>query len=408
MRRNNAMANLHSLPNEGNTTPIARVNASPDLSAVAEDPTSPPTQTTPPQEPLLHYGNIFKFVSSVVFLSLARSYLPTYVTLLLVVGAAGAVAGKKFIDSLDEEDDVVVEPVNHQQALDLMYAKQERQLLQNNYRKIIAHQNKVKAEVIERAKKLLPFVGKDNNAAIEAIKLKSELIPSNYLCSITQKIMTNPVSVIGMEPKFFEMANILGTVHPVTKKIITEQDVIRAVSLNNEINYYVKKCLFVIPQKMREAVRDGIVASWKVNKELFNVDDTRLVPMNVDTTQEDIRKFIATEGSCYSVLGLKRNAKPHAIEARYKELVRALHPDRNPCPLAAARYIVVSKARNILMDAASRKYHDAHTGLSFDKANLKHCFLYDTAPQGSEERKTVVVPFSNAPAKSCLKKSLSL
>ena len=60
----------------------------------------------------------------------------------------------------------------------------------------------------------------------------------------------------------------------------------------------------------------------------------------------------------YAVLGVAPNATDDDIKKVYRSLAMRYHPDRNQAPGAEARFKAVTKAYEILSDAARRAEYD--------------------------------------------------
>ncbi|MFT3885862.1 MAG: J domain-containing protein [Flavobacteriales bacterium] len=61
----------------------------------------------------------------------------------------------------------------------------------------------------------------------------------------------------------------------------------------------------------------------------------------------------------YNVLGVPRTATPEAIRSAYRHLVKRTHPDRDPSPWAAQRFMEVHRAYEVLRDPLQRFAYDA-------------------------------------------------
>lgn len=61
----------------------------------------------------------------------------------------------------------------------------------------------------------------------------------------------------------------------------------------------------------------------------------------------------------YSVLGISRNATPEVIRAAYRLHVKRTHPDRDPSPQAAQRFMEIHRAYEVLRDPLQRFAYDA-------------------------------------------------
>lgn len=60
----------------------------------------------------------------------------------------------------------------------------------------------------------------------------------------------------------------------------------------------------------------------------------------------------------YAVLGVAPNASDEEIKKVYRSLAMRYHPDRNDAPAAEVRFKSVTKAYEILSDAAKRSEYD--------------------------------------------------
>lgn len=61
----------------------------------------------------------------------------------------------------------------------------------------------------------------------------------------------------------------------------------------------------------------------------------------------------------YSVLGIPRTATPETIRAAFRQHVKRTHPDRDPSPQAAQRFMEVHRAYEVLRDPLQRLAYDA-------------------------------------------------
>ena len=60
----------------------------------------------------------------------------------------------------------------------------------------------------------------------------------------------------------------------------------------------------------------------------------------------------------YAILGVAPNASDDDIKKVYRSLAMRYHPDRNDAPGAEARFKAVTKAYEVLSDAARRSEYD--------------------------------------------------
>ncbi len=61
----------------------------------------------------------------------------------------------------------------------------------------------------------------------------------------------------------------------------------------------------------------------------------------------------------YTTLGIHRLATPEQIKRAYRDQVKRLHPDRDPSPQAAGRFMAVQRAYETLRDPFLRLAYDA-------------------------------------------------
>jgi len=61
----------------------------------------------------------------------------------------------------------------------------------------------------------------------------------------------------------------------------------------------------------------------------------------------------------YSTLGIKESASKDEIRAAFRKFAREFHPDRNPLPEAADKFLAVKEAYEILSDDDRRKVYDS-------------------------------------------------
>lgn len=84
----------------------------------------------------------------------------------------------------------------------------------------------------------------------------------------------------------------------------------------------------------------------------------------------------------YRILGLDRHATYDEIKARYRQLVRELHPDVSNSPEATARFLQVTESYQVLSDPVRRSNFDAILDLERKRSETKP----ETAPQHPESR----------------------
>ncbi len=63
----------------------------------------------------------------------------------------------------------------------------------------------------------------------------------------------------------------------------------------------------------------------------------------------------------YAALGLSRGADADAVRAAYRDAVRRWHPDRDPTPEAAAKFLAAQRAFEVLSDPKRRLEYDRET-----------------------------------------------
>jgi len=66
----------------------------------------------------------------------------------------------------------------------------------------------------------------------------------------------------------------------------------------------------------------------------------------------------------YAALGIGRSADADAVRAAYRDAVRRWHPDRDPSPDAAARFLAAQRAYHVLSDQKKRLEYDRETANS--------------------------------------------
>jgi curved DNA-binding protein CbpA len=63
----------------------------------------------------------------------------------------------------------------------------------------------------------------------------------------------------------------------------------------------------------------------------------------------------------YTALGIGRSADTDAVRSAYRDAVRRWHPDRDPSPEAAARFLAAQQAYQVLTDQKKRLEYDRET-----------------------------------------------
>ena len=63
----------------------------------------------------------------------------------------------------------------------------------------------------------------------------------------------------------------------------------------------------------------------------------------------------------YGALGIGRAADADAVRAAYRDAVRRWHPDRNPGPEAAGKFLAAQRAFEVLSDPRRRAEYDRQT-----------------------------------------------
>jgi curved DNA-binding protein CbpA len=63
----------------------------------------------------------------------------------------------------------------------------------------------------------------------------------------------------------------------------------------------------------------------------------------------------------YAALGLSRSADAESVRAAYRDAVRRWHPDRDPSPEAAAKFLAAQRAFQVLSDPKRRVEYDRET-----------------------------------------------
>lgn len=73
----------------------------------------------------------------------------------------------------------------------------------------------------------------------------------------------------------------------------------------------------------------------------------------------------------YATLGVGKEADSAAIRRAFGRLAKELHPDKNPSPQAAERFMAVKEAYDVLSDPERRRAHDAVLRLNDEIARKK-------------------------------------
>jgi len=60
----------------------------------------------------------------------------------------------------------------------------------------------------------------------------------------------------------------------------------------------------------------------------------------------------------YALLGIQSDATKSDIKKNYRKLVTKFHPDKNPAPDAASKFIVITEAYEVLSDKKARAHYD--------------------------------------------------
>lgn len=66
----------------------------------------------------------------------------------------------------------------------------------------------------------------------------------------------------------------------------------------------------------------------------------------------------------YGALGIGRSADTEAVRQAYRDAVRRWHPDRDPSPAAAAKFLAAQRAYQVLSDPKRRLEYDRDTANS--------------------------------------------
>ncbi len=72
----------------------------------------------------------------------------------------------------------------------------------------------------------------------------------------------------------------------------------------------------------------------------------------------NVEAFIKKHGSCYEALEVDRDANTDEIKRKFKVLSLQYHPDKNPSSEAAAHFLKIKEAKEILTENSKRRIHD--------------------------------------------------
>ena len=71
----------------------------------------------------------------------------------------------------------------------------------------------------------------------------------------------------------------------------------------------------------------------------------------------------------YEVLGIKRGATQQEVKKAYRRLVKEAHPDKNKAPDAQDKFVLITRAYELLSDPERRRNYDNH-GVTEDTPNF--------------------------------------
>ena len=94
----------------------------------------------------------------------------------------------------------------------------------------------------------------------------------------------------------------------------------------------------------------------------------------------------------YRILGLDRHATPEEIKARYRQLVRELHPDVSSSPETTARFLQVTESYKVLSDPVRRSNFDAILDMERTRTATKS----DTPKGAADARRAARAPAPKA------------
>ncbi len=123
------------------------------------------------------------------------------------------------------------------------------------------------------------------------------------------------------------------------------------------------------------------------------------------TTRVRTREWSSTD--YYAVLGVGMTASPAQIDARYRQLAKALHPDRNADLLDQERFKQISAAYSALKDHTTRHAYDEF------RARVDAGTLYEPAsevsrPEFVDHLAPSRRPRSRAPMASWLRRTIAI
>lgn len=81
----------------------------------------------------------------------------------------------------------------------------------------------------------------------------------------------------------------------------------------------------------------------------------------------------------YELLGVAQNATPEEISKAFRKLARRCHPDHNSAATATSRFQTLSAAKDVLLDARSRRIYDASIVIANDPTD-PGIWAYASAP----------------------------